>query len=87
MQKQNNLAGDGKFCIGVTTKIGVPEFQPDISMESTWEPNEDFRNTILMKLVNGESASYNAAGFRFSISRTRDELLRQIATDLALTSN
>ncbi|PRP80563.1 hypothetical protein PROFUN_11876 [Planoprotostelium fungivorum] len=79
---QKLRSGDSTTTYKVTfaRKEGVPNFGPPLPKESLFEKNDDFRHWLLTKLINAERASYQAAGFKYKIERTKQELLTQLVS-------
>ncbi|ORZ41659.1 hypothetical protein BCR44DRAFT_43998 [Catenaria anguillulae PL171] len=82
--KQNHVViavrpdGD-KYCISVSSKTGVPHFNPDIPDPPQFNRDAVGRDFLLHKLVNAERASYKSPSFAPKISRTRNVLLLDVA--------
>ncbi|KAG9511322.1 Rap1 GTPase-activating protein 1 [Fragariocoptes setiger] len=58
-------------------------FKPYLSEQDEFEKSEFFRDWLMVKIVNGERASYSAPKFARMQDRTRSQMLEDIITNLA----
>lgn len=76
---QPELYGDKvKYRMSTGSKDGVGQFPPKIPDNALFEKDENFRNLLLCKLINGERMAYTSPKFSTKIQRTRQNLLRSI---------
>lgn len=67
--------GTKKYKVQLARKREVPEFEPELPNPPIFESEEEFKNFLLTKLINGEKASMKSSTFKEKISRTRAGLL------------
>ena len=71
-----------KYRISVVARKDVPNFGPPINTDSVYENDENFKEWLLSKLVNAETACYKAEKFKKLNERTRAALLDALYNEL-----
>nr|XP_020491759.1 signal-induced proliferation-associated 1-like protein 3 isoform X1 [Labrus bergylta] len=67
------------YSVAVTRMKDVPPFGPPIPNGVTFRDPETFRNFLLAKVINAESAAHKSEKFHTMATRTRQEYLRDLA--------
>ncbi|CAB1348560.1 unnamed protein product [Coregonus sp. 'balchen'] len=67
------------YSVAVTRMKDVPPFGPPIPSGVTFRDPEAFRNFLLAKVINAESAAHKSEKFHTMATRTRQEYLRDLA--------
>ncbi|XP_058489745.1 signal-induced proliferation-associated 1-like protein 3 isoform X2 [Solea solea] len=67
------------YSVAVTRMKDVPPFGPSIPIGVTFRDPETFRNFLLAKVINAESAAHKSEKFHTMATRTRQEYLRDLA--------
>ncbi|KAK0134505.1 Signal-induced proliferation-associated 1-like protein 1 [Merluccius polli] len=67
------------YSVAVTRSKDVPAFGPPIPEGVTFPKSSVFRDFLLAKVINGESAAHKSQKFRAMATRTRQEYLRDLA--------
>ncbi|XP_069004258.1 signal-induced proliferation-associated 1-like protein 3 [Embiotoca jacksoni] len=67
------------YSVAVTRMKDVPPFGPPIPSSVTFRDPETFRNFLLAKVINAESAAHKSEKFHTMATRTRQEYLRDLA--------
>ncbi|XP_042152584.1 signal-induced proliferation-associated 1-like protein 3 [Oncorhynchus tshawytscha] len=76
----HNPCSDGTcYSVAVTRMKDVPPFGPPIPSGVTFRDPEAFRNFLLAKVINAESAAHKSEKFHTMATRTRQEYLRDLA--------
>ncbi|XP_045580324.1 signal-induced proliferation-associated 1-like protein 3 isoform X1 [Salmo salar] len=76
----HNPCSDGTcYSVAVTRMKDVPPFGPPIPSGMTFRDPEAFRNFLLAKVINAESAAHKSEKFHTMATRTRQEYLRDLA--------
>ncbi|KAH3762648.1 GTPaseactivating protein [Pelomyxa schiedti] len=66
------------YRLSIGNKEGVPPYPPFLPSPPIFEKNSDFRDFLLLKLINAERAAMNAREFKAKIEKARRVLLQQI---------
>uniref|UniRef100_A0A8C8LW64 Signal-induced proliferation-associated 1-like protein 3 n=1 Tax=Oncorhynchus tshawytscha TaxID=74940 RepID=A0A8C8LW64_ONCTS len=75
----NPCSDDTCYSVAVTRMNDVPSFGPPIPSGVTFRGPEAFRNFLLAKVINAESAAHKSEKFHTMATRTRQEYLRDLA--------
>uniref|UniRef100_A0A674A150 Signal induced proliferation associated 1 like 3 n=1 Tax=Salmo trutta TaxID=8032 RepID=A0A674A150_SALTR len=76
----HNPCSDGTcYSVAVTRMKDVPPFGPPIPSGVMFRDPEAFRNFLLAKVINAESAAHKSEKFHTMATRTRQEYLRDLA--------
>ncbi|XP_056296662.1 signal-induced proliferation-associated 1-like protein 3 isoform X2 [Pseudoliparis swirei] len=67
------------YSVAVTRMKDVPPFGPPIPSGVTFRDPETFRNFLLAKVINAETAAHKSEKFHTMATRTRQEYLRDLA--------
>ncbi|XP_029301459.1 signal-induced proliferation-associated 1-like protein 3 isoform X1 [Cottoperca gobio] len=67
------------YSVAVTRMKDVPAFGPPIPSGVTFRDPETFRNFLLAKVINAETAAHKSEKFHTMATRTRQEYLRDLA--------
>ncbi|KAM3875588.1 signal-induced proliferation-associated 1-like protein 3 [Diretmus argenteus] len=67
------------YSVAVTRMKDVPPFGPPIPNGVTFRDPETFRNFLLAKVINAETAAHKSQKFHTMATRTRQEYLRDLA--------
>ncbi|PRP87563.1 hypothetical protein PROFUN_04590 [Planoprotostelium fungivorum] len=67
-----------RYKVAVTSKRGVPPFGPPIPTTAFFNHDENFRDFMLKKLLNGERAAMEAPIFSRKLLKARHDLLQNI---------
>ncbi|XP_068441106.1 signal-induced proliferation-associated 1-like protein 3 isoform X2 [Clinocottus analis] len=67
------------YSVAVTRMKDVPPFGPPIPSAVTFRDPETFRNFLLAKVINAETAAHKSQKFHTMATRTRQEYLRDLA--------
>ncbi|KAM4628293.1 signal-induced proliferation-associated 1-like protein 3 [Polymixia lowei] len=67
------------YSVAVTRMKDVPPFGPPIPSGVTFRDPEAFRNFLLAKVINAETAAHKSEKFHTMATRTRQEYLRDLA--------
>ncbi|XP_075956536.1 signal-induced proliferation-associated 1-like protein 3 isoform X1 [Anarhichas minor] len=67
------------YSVAVTRMKDVPPFGPPIPSGITFRDPETFRNFLLAKVINAETAAHKSEKFHTMATRTRQEYLRDLA--------
>ena len=78
--------GITQYRIAIAHKGGFPPYNPYLNHPAIYSKTPEFRNFLLTKLINSERAALHSPDFSKKLSRTRMELLRDLATKF-LTSD
>jgi hypothetical protein len=71
-----------KYRVSVVARKDVPNFSPPINTDSIYENDETFKDWLLTKLINAETACYKAEKFKKLNERTRSALLDALYNEL-----
>ena len=71
--------------MAVTARADVPAFGPSLPSPPVFQAGPEFRDWVLMKLINAETACYQSEKFKKLKQRTEAALLGNLLEDL--TSN
>eukprot|EP01124_Arcella_intermedia_P009425 TRINITY_DN16146_c0_g1_i2.p1 TRINITY_DN16146_c0_g1~~TRINITY_DN16146_c0_g1_i2.p1 ORF type:complete len:1498 (-),score=421.68 TRINITY_DN16146_c0_g1_i2:90-4334(-) len=77
-QEVSSKRGSTYYRVGVCYKDGIEVCSPGLPPDALFEKGEAFKNWLYTKLINSESSSYSAPGFKKAIERTRKQLLQEI---------
>eukprot|EP01097_Dermamoeba_algensis_P007239 TRINITY_DN4540_c0_g1_i1.p1 TRINITY_DN4540_c0_g1~~TRINITY_DN4540_c0_g1_i1.p1 ORF type:complete len:871 (-),score=166.23 TRINITY_DN4540_c0_g1_i1:15-2627(-) len=67
-----------QYRVGVTCKHGVNVFPPYLPEQPVFLKNENFRDFLLCKIINGERAALHAPVFSQKMKRTNHQLLHEL---------
>ena len=79
--------GDTLYRVSVTARSDVPYFGPSLPSPPVFRRGPQFREWLLNKLINAETACYKAEKFSKLEQRTRVTLLNNLVGDLARRTN
>ncbi|KAM6973031.1 signal-induced proliferation-associated 1-like protein 3 [Aplochiton taeniatus] len=79
----NPCSDSACYSVAVTRMKDVPPFGPPIPSGVTFRDPEAFRNFLLAKVINAESAAHKSEKFHTMATRTRQEYLRDLAENCA----
>ncbi|XP_045559334.1 signal-induced proliferation-associated 1-like protein 3 [Salmo salar] len=82
----NPCSDDTCYSVAVTRMNDVPSFGPPIPSGVTFRDPEAFRNFLLAKVINAESAAHKSEKFHTMATRTRQEYLRDLAQNCVSTT-
>ena len=71
------------FSIAVTRSKNVPMFGPPIPASALFSKNSAFTKFLLTKIINAENAAHRSDKFVSMATRTRQEYLKDLATNYA----
>jgi len=75
-------AGDvKKYRVEVANHEGVPCYPPFLPAVPEFEPNSEFREFLITKIINSERAAMYAPSFKGKLQRTRKTLLENMANN------
>ncbi|TNN41162.1 Signal-induced proliferation-associated 1-like protein 3 [Liparis tanakae] len=74
-----NIRSHFQHVVAVTRMKDVPPFGPPIPSGVTFRDPETFRNFLLAKVINAETAAHKSEKFHTMATRTRQEYLRDLA--------
>ena len=69
------------YSVAVSRSKSVPMFGPPIPKEARFAKSKAFADFLLTKIVNGENAAHRADKFVSMATRTRQELLKELAAN------
>ncbi|KAF2361378.1 Rap GTPase activating protein domain [Trinorchestia longiramus] len=69
---------DGSYRLHVYSEESVPLFGPSLSGSCVFHNHDEFREFLLVKLINGEKATLNTPTFSQKRERTLDMLIRDL---------
>jgi RAP1 GTPase activating protein 1 len=75
------MEGD-RYRVSVTAREDVPYFGPSLPSPAVFRRGSEFREWLLCKLINAETASYKAEKFSKLEQRTRTSLLSNLVEEL-----
>jgi len=81
VQKETTLTKFTHYKIAIANKLGVPPYSPYLSSPAIYQKNDEFRDLLLTKMINGERAAMYAPDFRGKMIRTNKTLLEDMAKD------
>ncbi|XP_041352798.1 signal-induced proliferation-associated 1-like protein 2 isoform X2 [Gigantopelta aegis] len=76
-----------RYSISVTRSKDVPPFGPPIPENSSFTKSAEFVDFLLAKVINAENAAHKSDKFRTMATRTRQEYLKDLATNYVTTSS
>ncbi|XP_062606320.1 rap1 GTPase-activating protein 1-like [Saccostrea cucullata] len=79
--------GVTRYKVAVAARSDVPKFGPPLPNPAIFEKGPEFRDFILTKLINAETACYKAEQFAKLEERTRTALLEVLLQDLSRKTN
>ncbi|RUS89085.1 hypothetical protein EGW08_003148, partial [Elysia chlorotica] len=80
--KVNNPNTDGaRYSIAITRSKDVPPFGPPIPENCSFKKTQEFVDFLLAKIINAENAAHKSDKFRTMATRTRQEYLKDLATN------
>nr|XP_022337515.1 rap1 GTPase-activating protein 1-like isoform X13 [Crassostrea virginica] len=79
--------GKTKYKVAISARNDVPKFGPPLPSPAVFEKGPEFRDFILTKLINAETACYQAEQFAKLEERTRTALLEVLVQELARKTN
>uniref|UniRef100_A0A673XCY2 Signal induced proliferation associated 1 like 3 n=1 Tax=Salmo trutta TaxID=8032 RepID=A0A673XCY2_SALTR len=82
----NPCSDDTCYSVAVTRMNDVPSFGPPIPSAVSFRDPEAFRNFLLAKVINAESAAHKSEKFHTMATRTRQEYLRDLAQNCVSTT-
>jgi len=78
--------GRTRYEVAFVTKKGVPSFGPQLPLPAVFEKGSEFREFLLMKLINAERAAMHAPQFNNRL-RTRRYLLENVVQSCNIPAN
>ncbi|GFS11746.1 signal-induced proliferation-associated 1-like protein 1 [Elysia marginata] len=77
-----NPNSDGaRYSIAITRSKDVPPFGPPIPQNCSFKKTQEFVDFLLAKIINAENAAHKSDKFRTMATRTRQEYLKDLATN------
>lgn len=86
VQVMDPCSPNTRYKVSVTARTGVPRFGPDLPSPAIFRKGPEFKEFLLTKLINAETACYKAEKFATLESRTRSSLLLSLVEELRLKS-
>jgi RAP1 GTPase activating protein 1 len=83
---QPEYADSDKYRVSVTARSDVPPFGPSLPSPPVFQRGPEFREWLLKKLMNAETACYKADKFKKLKQRTETTLLETLVDDLEIKS-
>ncbi|KAM4788319.1 rap1 GTPase-activating protein 1-like isoform 6-T7 [Cyanocitta cristata] len=86
VQLTHSTTGDTLYKVSVTARDDVPFFGPPLPNPAIFKKSTEFREFLLVKLINAEYSCYRAEKFAKLEERTRSALLESLFEELQLRS-
>ncbi|XP_069642159.1 rap1 GTPase-activating protein 1 isoform X1 [Haliaeetus albicilla] len=86
VQLTHDTTGDTLYKVSVTARDDVPFFGPPLPNPAIFRKSAEFREFLLVKLINAEYSCYRAEKFAKLEERTRSALLESLFEELQLRS-
>ncbi|XP_041260451.1 rap1 GTPase-activating protein 1-like isoform X4 [Onychostruthus taczanowskii] len=86
VQLTHSTTGDTLYKVSVTARDDVPFFGPPLPNPAIFKKSAEFREFLLVKLINAEYSCYRAEKFAKLEERTRSALLESLFEELQLRS-
>ncbi|XP_061221435.1 rap1 GTPase-activating protein 1-like isoform X2 [Neopsephotus bourkii] len=86
VQLTHDTTGDTLYKVSVTARDDVPFFGPPLPNPAVFRKSAEFREFLLVKLINAEYSCYRAEKFAKLEERTRSALLESLFEELQLRS-
>ncbi|XP_067998203.1 rap1 GTPase-activating protein 1-like isoform X6 [Melanerpes formicivorus] len=86
VQLTHGATGDTFYKVSVTARDDVPFFGPPLPNPAIFRKSAEFREFLLVKLINAEYSCYRAEKFAKLEERTRSALLESLFEELQLRS-
>ncbi|XP_065532141.1 rap1 GTPase-activating protein 1-like isoform X4 [Lathamus discolor] len=86
VQLTHGATGDTLYKVSVTARDDVPFFGPPLPNPAIFRKSAEFREFLLVKLINAEYSCYRAEKFAKLEERTRSALLESLFEELQLRS-
>ncbi|XP_040450882.1 rap1 GTPase-activating protein 1-like isoform X2 [Falco naumanni] len=86
VQLTHGTAGNTLYKVSVTARDDVPFFGPPLPNPAIFRKSAEFREFLLVKLINAEYSCYRAEKFAKLEERTRSALLESLFEELQLRS-
>ncbi|XP_026708135.1 rap1 GTPase-activating protein 1 isoform X3 [Athene cunicularia] len=86
VQLTHGTTGDTLYKVSVTARDDVPFFGPPLPNPAIFRKSAEFREFLLIKLINAEYSCYRAEKFAKLEERTRSALLESLFEELQLRS-
>ncbi|XP_052649905.1 rap1 GTPase-activating protein 1-like isoform X8 [Harpia harpyja] len=86
VQLTHGTTGDTLYKVSVTARDDVPFFGPPLPNPAIFRKSAEFREFLLVKLINAEYSCYRAEKFAKLEERTRSALLESLFEELQLRS-
>ncbi|XP_042644339.1 rap1 GTPase-activating protein 1 isoform X2 [Tyto alba] len=86
VQLTHGTTGDTLYKVSVTARDDVPFFGPPLPNPAIFRKSAEFREFLLVKLINAEYSCYRAEKFAKLEERTRSALLESLFEELRLRS-
>ncbi|NXA75961.1 RPGP1 protein, partial [Thryothorus ludovicianus] len=86
VQLTHSTTGDTLYKVSVTARDDVPFFGPPLPNPAIFRKSAEFREFLLVKLINAEYSCYRAEKFAKLEERTRSALLESLFEELQLRS-
>ncbi|NXD98225.1 RPGP1 protein, partial [Chaetorhynchus papuensis] len=86
VQLTHSATGDTLYKVSVTARDDVPFFGPPLPNPAIFRKSTEFREFLLVKLINAEYSCYRAEKFAKLEERTRSALLESLFEELQLRS-
>ena len=87
VQPEPQETGDSLYRVSVTARSDVPYFGPGLPSPAVFRRGPHFREWLLNKLINAETACYKAEKFARLEQRTRATLLTNLVEELTRKTN
>jgi len=79
---QPEPGGEDKYRVSVTARSDVPNFAPSLPIPPVFKRGPQFKEWLLNKLINAETACYKSERFSKLTQRTQETLLNNLVEDL-----
>merc|ERR1719150_627443 len=83
VRAHNPCSDNTQYSIAVTRSKNVPMFGPPIPASALFSKNSAFTKFLLTKIINAENAAHRSDKFVSMATRTRQEYLKDLATNYA----
>ena len=82
----NPCTENTQYRVSVSRSKEVPVFGPPVPPGATFSKGKLFADFILAKLINAENAAHRSEKFATMATRTRQEYLKDLATNFSSTT-
>ncbi|XP_032666110.1 signal-induced proliferation-associated 1-like protein 1 isoform X3 [Odontomachus brunneus] len=82
----NPCSDNTQYSVAVSRSKEVPIFGPPVPQSATFTKGKAFADFILAKIINAENAAHRSEKFATMATRTRQEYLKELATNYSSTT-